>query len=360
MKKLLSFLFLSLILNLSAQKGLEKSADSMMKVHHIPEMAYAVITPDKILVQKIIGHHRIEQISEKPNANISDFFHLGSNTKAITGFIAGYLTEQNKIKWDTKFFDLFPEFKDKSNPKYLNITLSQILEHKAGIQPFTSGAEYQKLPVFKGNKSVKRQAFAQYVLTLPPVENDKPYNYSNAGYSVAAFMLEKVSGKTWEQLVQDVLKDKLKLQYTLGWPNRTDINQPWGHWEDPQLVSVAPETKYDLSMAEPGGDISMNIINYSKFIQLNLQGLTGKDNFLKVKTYQYLFNSSDHYSIGWGNVTINNIKYSEHQGTDGTFFAYTLINRSEPKAYIILINNASGQAQEGLFKFLKLLKKQYP
>ncbi|WJK00008.1 serine hydrolase domain-containing protein [Elizabethkingia anophelis] len=291
----------------------------MMKVHHIPEMAYAVITPDKILVQKIIGHHRIEQINEKPNANISDFFHLGSNTKAITGFIAGYLTEQNKIKWDTKFFDLFPEFKDKSNPKYLNITLSQILEHKAGIQPFTSGAEYQKLPVFKGNRSEKRQAFAQYVLTLPPVENDKPYNYSNAGYSVAAFMLEKVSGKTWEQLVQDVLKDKLKLQYTLGWPNRTDINQPWGHWEDPKLVSVAPETKYDLSMAEPGGDISMNIINYSKFIQLNLQGLTGKDNFLKAKTYQYLFNSSDNYSIGWGNVTINNIKGNEHQGTDGTF-----------------------------------------
>ncbi|MCT3921988.1 serine hydrolase [Elizabethkingia anophelis] len=360
MKKLLSFLFLSLILNLSAQKGLEKSADSMMKVHHIPEMAYAVITPDKILVQKTIGHHRIEQINEKPNANISDFFHLGSNTKAITGFIAGYLTEQNKIKWDTKFFDLFPEFKDKSNPKYLNITLSQILEHKAGIQPFTSGAEYQKLPVFKGNRSEKRQAFAQYVLTLPPVENDKPYNYSNAGYSVAAFMLEKVSGKTWEQLVQDVLKDKLKLQYTLGWPNRTDINQPWGHWESSQLVSVAPETKYDLSMAEPAGDISMNIINYSKYIQFNLQGLAGKDNFLKAKTYQYLFNSSDHYSIGWGNFIQNKTKYSEHLGTDGTFFAYTLINQSEPKAYIILINVGNAQAQKGLFKFLKLLKKQYP
>ncbi|MCL1689293.1 serine hydrolase [Elizabethkingia anophelis] len=360
MKKLLSFLFLSLILNLSAQKGLEKSPDSMMKVHHIPEMAYAVITPDKLLVQKTIGHHQIEQINEKPNANARDFFHLGSNTKAITGFIAGYLTEQNKIKWDTKFFDLFPEFKDKSNPKYLNITLSQILEHKAGIQPFTSGAEYQKLPVFKGNRSEKRQAFAQYVLTLPPVENDKPYNYSNAGYSVAAFMLEKVSGKTWEQLVQDVLKDKLKLQYTLGWPNRTDINQPWGHWESSQLVSVAPETKYDLSMAEPAGDISMNIINYSKYIQFNLQGLAEKDNFLKAKTYQYLFNSSDHYSIGWGNFIQNKTKYSEHLGTDGTFFAYTLINQSEPKAYIILINNGSGQAQNGLFKFLKLLKKQYP
>ncbi|MDX8568687.1 serine hydrolase [Elizabethkingia sp. HX XZB] len=360
MKKLLSFSFLSLILNLSAQKSLEKSADSIMKAHHIPEMAYAVITPDKILVQKTIGHHRIEQIHEKPNANISDFFHLGSNTKAITGFIAGYLTEQNKIKWDTKFFDLFPELKDKSNPKYLNITLSQLLEHKAGIQPFTSGAEYQKLPVFKGNKAEKRQAFAQYILTLPPIENDKPYNYSNAGYSVAAFMLEKVSGKTWEQLVQGVLKDKLKLQYTLGWPNRTNINQPWGHWEDPQLVSVAPETKYDLSMAEPAGDISMNIINYSKYIQFNLQGLAGKDNLLKAKTYQYLFNSSDHYSIGWGNSVLNNIKYSEHAGSDGTFFTYTLINQSESKAYIILINNASEQAQNGLFNFLELLKKQYP
>jgi hypothetical protein len=34
-----------------------------MKAHHIPEMAYAVVTPDKIAVQKTIGHHRIEQSS---------------------------------------------------------------------------------------------------------------------------------------------------------------------------------------------------------------------------------------------------------------------------------------------------------
>ena len=54
-----------------------------------------------------------------------------------------------------KIFRSVPELKDKSNPRYLNITLSQLLEHKAGIQPFTSGAEYQKLPVFKGNKPEK-------------------------------------------------------------------------------------------------------------------------------------------------------------------------------------------------------------
>lgn len=72
---------------------------------------------------------------------------------------------------------------------------------------------------------------------------------------------------------------------------------------------------------------------------------------MKAKTYQYLFNSSDHYSIGWGNFIQNKTKYSEHLGTDGTFFAYTHINRSEPKAYIILINNGSAQAQDGLFKF---------
>ncbi|MEL7676532.1 serine hydrolase [Elizabethkingia meningoseptica] len=359
-KKLLSFSVLLTGLVLFAQQNIEMKADSIMKAYHIPEMAYAVVTPDKIVVQHTTGHHRIEEINDKPNADIHDFFHLGSNTKAITGFIAGYLTEQNKIKWDQKFFDLFPELKDKSNPKYYNITLAQLLQHQAGIQPFTSGTEYQKLPSFKGSKAEKRQAFAKYLLTLPPVENNKPYNYSNAGYSIAALMMEKVSGKTWEQLVQDVLKDKLKLQYNLGWPNRTNINQPWGHWKNPQLESVAPTTAYDLSLAEPAGDISMNIVDYSKFIQLNLQGLAGKNNILKAKTYQYLFNSADHYSIGWANTVVNNKKYSDHLGTDGTFLAYTQINKSEPKAYIILVNNGSPEAQDGLFKFLKILKKQYP
>lgn len=355
-------LFLTSILffKISSAQNLEKLADSIITKNEIPEMTFAVVTKDSILIQRTIGHHKITEFKDKQNANSSDLFHLGSNTKAITGFISAHLVEKKKIKWNTKFFDLFPELKKKSNQKYYNITLEDLLSHRAFVQPFTSGLEYSKLPKFIGNKQQKRTEFAKYVLTLEPVNHENVYSYSNAGYSVATMMLEKVSGKSWEKLVSEILKSKLKLDFRFGWPNRNVENQPFGHWiENGKLVPVSPEINYDLSLAEPAGDLSMNIENYSSFIQLNISGLSGKNNFLKSETYKYLHTAKKDYAIGWGNYEKNNSEISEHAGSDGTFFSYAQIDRKNLIGYIVIVNSGTEKAQQGVFEMINLMKKKY-
>jgi CubicO group peptidase (beta-lactamase class C family) len=266
--KILLIIFLALSFNTILAQDFTKVAKDIMVRDSIPEMIFAVITKDSILIQNALGHHKITELNEKPNASINDFFHLGSNTKAITGFLAACLVEKDLIKWDTRFFDLFPELKNKSNPEYYNITLENLLTHRARIHPYTSGEENRKNPEFAGNKQERRAKFAEFVLTLPPVENNENFNYSNAGYSIAAVMLEKVSGKSWEELCTEILKEKLMIDFAFGWPNRNYENQPFGHWNDNGIiVPIPPETEYDLSLIEPGGDLSMNIGNFIKFIQ---------------------------------------------------------------------------------------------
>lgn len=342
-------------------QNLSKIADSLRVKYEIPEIAFAIISVDSINEMQTLGFHKIESRAKEDAANINDYFHLGSNTKAITGFICAYLVEENKIKWETKFFDLFPQWKNESNKAFYDITLKDLLSHRARIQPFTSGDEYLKLQKFRGTKSEKRRQFSKYLLTNQAVEsNDTTYNYSNAGYSIAALMIEKVSRTTWEELVNLVLKEKLNLNYKFGWPNRFEINQPWGHWiENDTLKSVSPETKYDLSLAEPAGDLSMQLKDYAKFVQLNLIGLEGTDNFLKSKTYEYLHYGKSEYSIGWGNVIEDNIEISEHAGSDGTFFCYTQIDKTRKKAFIIQMNCATEGAQKGLFELLEIMKHKY-
>jgi D-alanyl-D-alanine carboxypeptidase len=361
MKYLLTPFLLTIISITAKGQNLQIIADSIMVKNQIPEMAYAVITSDNILESKVLGYHRINQENEENKAKNTDYFHLGSNTKAITGYIAAYLVENNKIKWTTSFFDVFPTWKKRSNPYYYKITLADLLSHRARIQPYTSGSEYQRLPHFKGSKSEKRKRFSKYLLQKKPViTNQETYNYSNAGYSIAALMLEKVSGKTWEQLVNEVLFEKLNLNYKFGWPNRFELNQPWGHWiQNNTLQALAPSTDYNLNLAEPAGDISMPLKDYATFIQLNLQGLQGENNFLKKDTYEFLHFGTKNYSIGWANSNTQNEKLSEHAGSDGTFFSYTLIDKKKNLAYIILINSATDEAQQGLFEFLKLIKKKY-
>lgn len=321
-------------------------------------MAYAVVTTDKILQEQVLGYHQTGQTAKKDTALITDYFHLGSNTKAITGFIAAYLVEQNKISWDTKFFYLFPEWSAESDPAYINITLKDLLSHRAHIQPYTSGAEYQKLPKFSGTKSEQRKLFAVYLLKQNPVSSTtEKYNYSNAGYSIAALMLEKVSGLTWEQLVENIMNKKLNLHTKFGWPNLIDANQPWGHWViNNKLIALPPNTAYNLNLGEPAGDISMTLPNYIKFMQLNMAGLTGKSNLLKASTYDFLHYGIDDYAIGWGNANKKGKRRSDHAGSAGTFFCYTYFDNEKNIAYFVIANSGGKETEKGVFALLgKLL-----
>lgn len=336
-------------------------ADSLMLKNQIPELGFVVVSVDSILELKTLGFHRTDIKNKQTKANINDYFHLGSNTKAITGFIAAYLVENNKITWTTKFFDLFPNWKTKSNSAYYNITLADLLSHRAKIQPYTSGLEYQELPDFKGDKSNQRKQFAKYLLIEKPVEDKgNTYNYSNAGYSIAALMLEKVSGKSWEQLTKEIMLTTLNLHIEFSWPNKINLNQPYGHWiENDTLRAITPDIDYNLALGEPAGDISMTLPDYAKFIQFNLKGLIGADNILKASTYDFIHYGLKDYSIGWGNTNKDDKQFSEHSGSAGTFFCYTLIDKKNKLAFIIVANSATQQTQQGIFKLLKEMRKKY-
>ena len=361
MKRLLiTILILIVLKSVYAQQPLT-FADTLILKNQIPELGFAVISKDSIIELRILGYHRNDSRNEQTKAKLSDNFHLGSNTKAITGFVAAHLVETKKIKWTTKFFDLFPSWKKSSNPAYYDVTLAELLSHRAKIQPYTSGLEFQELPDFKGDKAQQRRLFAKYLLYEKPVKNtERIYNYSNAGYSIASLMLEKVSGLSWERLTKETMLKLFNINIEFGFPNKLDNKQPFGHWiQNDSLKVVESDVDYNLALAEPAGDISMTLPDYAKFIQYNLKGLQGQDNVLKSTTYEYLHYGLTDYSIGWGNVNKSDKQFSEHSGSAGTFFCYTLLDKKRKLAYIIIANSATRQAQQGIFKLLDKLKQKY-
>lgn len=194
----------------------KKFADSIRQASSIPELAYAVVTSKETKEINWLGTHSIE-LSDPATA--TDRFHIGSNTKAMTAFIIAKYVEQKKLSWNDKFFDLFPDWKSQSRPEYFNITLQDLLSHRAAIQPF-QGFDDPEIPAFTGSKQQQRASFGKFVLTLPPAKKDstQSFVYSNADYSLAALMLEKQTGLSWEDLVEKVFNTDLHLGVKLSWP----------------------------------------------------------------------------------------------------------------------------------------------
>lgn len=339
-------------------------ADSLRIVKHIPEISYAVVNDKSILEMEAIGLHSVQL---KDPATLNDRFHIGSNTKAMTAFIIAKYVELGKLKWTTKFLDIFPEWKEKSRPEYTHITLQDLLSHKAGIQPFQGNAGFEtdeeiKLPVFKGSNPEKRNQYGQFILTIEPVKTDEnmPFVYSNAGYVLATLMLERTTGKTWEQLVEKVFNKDLKLDVKLSWPENQKKKDTWGHTSENNILSPVPSSTINrLEVDQPAGDINIKLKDYVKFIQLNLLGLEGKDNYLKADTYKFIHKGIENYSIGWYNIYENGKEFSTHGGSVGTYYTLVHIDRIKNQAYIIFTNSFNLDTQEGVKYLMRKLKANY-
>jgi D-alanyl-D-alanine carboxypeptidase len=339
------------------------STDVDMVRHHlreyrekygIPGMAAIVVTSESILS---IATDGVRKLGEPDSIQVDDRFHIGSNTKAMTGFVAGVLVEKGLMNWNTRILDVFPEFAESSKDVYRDKTLKDLLSHRARIMPFTSGPEFAMLPEFEGSKSERRKAFAGWLLEQEPAEIDtvRGYVYSNAGYGIAAAMLEKVTGKSWEQLMTDELFGPLGIDGRFGWPAFEDADQPWGHYYETDSQRVFPHDPHDEyqlpDIASAAGDVSVSILDYGKFLQANLIGLSGKDTVLTAVTYEFLHPCVDsmmQYGVGWGLREHEGYKVSRHNGSAGTFYCTALVFRDKDLALGIMMNAITMEAEKAL------------
>jgi CubicO group peptidase (beta-lactamase class C family) len=358
MRIITTIIFLSITTISFGQKTIQ-FADSIRNTYNIPEVSYAVVDSKSTLEIAALGKHSIDL---PDTATLNDRFHIGSNTKAMTAFIIAKYVEKGKLKWTTYFFDLFPEWKEKSKPDYANITLQDLLSHKAGIQPFQGDGDPQ-IPDFNGTNQEKRKQFGQFVLRLESVKIDdqNPFIYSNAGYTLATLMLEKVTGKSWEQLIEKVFNRDLKLNVKLSWPENQKLKDTWGHSTENGKLKPVPSTfDYHLDYTEPAGDLNIELKDYIKFIQLNLKGLEGQDNYLKSKTYKFIHKGVENYSLGWFNIHENGKELSVHSGTGAfTYFTIVHIDRIKNIAYIIFTNSFNNDTQQGVRLLMRKLKEDY-
>jgi D-alanyl-D-alanine carboxypeptidase len=372
--------FISLIMFSFYQDNSGKQNSTLMaqidsiRVHHsIPAVSFGVIRNDSVILSSTVGYRSIET---KAIAETGDLFHIGSNTKSFTSFIAAKSVEDKLISWDTKFFDLFPELKHESNSGYVDINLKELLSHRAHLIGFKDSSEVYPIVDYEKNISdvlglpEKRYEFIKQVLKYDPVPlyEHPDDRYSNAGYIAAAIMLEKATGKSWEDLINK-MSETLDLGLHIGWPDDVNPDQPIGHinpkdWVldiDKELIPLPPVLKkyhyfnQFMLLCRPSGHLSITLPGFLEYLRLNINGLDGQGNYLKPETYKELFYTYPDYSCGWMHEKYF-IPCFHHKGSAGTFNSIAIIVPEKKIGIVIMINVANGDA---INELAELLIKKY-
>ncbi len=321
--------------------------------HQLPSLAVTVFDQDRVLDEACYG---VRKLGESIPITLDDWFHIGSNGKAMTATMIAELVENGRLRYESTPLDIFPEWTDLIDPGYKEITLLQLLSHQAGLPPFEEDVEFKSLPEFEGTAVDIRREFALHILKSPPIHTPgSEFRYSNASFSLATTMAEKVSHEAWESMLHSKILRPLDIVGGVGWPAKADPHQPWGHiLVDEKIEPHDPNDEYQLEpMIAPAGDVYVKFRDYTKFLQMNLNALAGKNQHLKAETVQFLHTPHGRAGSGWGHQKIGDKTVSAHTGSADTFFAIALLNDDDSMAISMVTNITWEVAEKPCITLLK-------
>ncbi len=319
----------------------------------LPALAAAVVRGEKIVGQGAVG---VRKQGSHEMVTLTDKFHIGSNTKSMTATIAAMLVEEGKLSWQTTLSEVFPEIKTMS-AQYQAVTLEQLLSHRSGApENLDQDALWSRIRAHQGTPTEQRMFLLKNLTAQPPeVSPGTKFIYSNAGVVMAGAMLEKVTGKTWEDLMQKMLFDPLGMTAAgFGAPASPDkVDQPWGHlFLLGKLSPIPPGPGADNPAAiGPAGTVHCSIGDYAKYAAFHLQGANGKGKLLKAETFTKLHTpvSGQDYALGWIAVERDwaGGRALTHAGSNTMFFALIWIAPRKNIAVVVATNLGSDKAFEG-------------
>jgi CubicO group peptidase (beta-lactamase class C family) len=321
---------------------------------HLPAMQATVVNADGIVAHGSAGVTKLGGSDPVTNA---DAFHIGSCTKPFTATILGMLVEEKRIGWETKVTAIFPEWKIRSD--YADVTLADFLSHEAGLPPYGEEEEMAKLPPLKGTAAENRRGFAQYVLSQPPsIPPRTQFQYSNADYIIAAAIAEKLSHKSWEELVRSRIFEPLHLESAgIGWPSRV-----WGHEEvNGALKLVDPHGPYQLqNFLAPAGDLHMTTDDLAAFLRAHLLAMNGKTTLISPATAAVMHTKRKKSGLGFGVATVAGFSdVATHSGSADTMVTVIAIAPHDNVAVAVSTNAAGTTAEKAVGAELRELLTRF-
>jgi CubicO group peptidase (beta-lactamase class C family) len=291
-----------------------------------------VARDNEILFNKGFGSANLEW--DIPNSPATKF-RLGSVTKQFTAASILLLEEMGKLKIDDpikKYLPDAPEAWDK-------ITIFNLLTHTSGIPNFTSFPEYQKEQLTAHTPKQIVDIFRDKPLDFTP--GDK-MSYSNSGYILLGYLLEKVSGETYQNFLQKNIFDPLGMKDS-GYDSNSAIILHRAAGYSPAPIGYKNADYVDMSIPLSAGALYSTTEDLLRWEQGLFGGkLLSKESLSKMTT-PYKGN----YALGLMIGTDNGHKVIQHGGGIQGFVTH-LAYYPDDKITVAVLSNVMGAAPPGL------------
>ncbi len=215
-----------------------------------PGAAVEVIRKGQVVFQHGYGVtdlRALHKIDEHTN------FRLASLTKQFTAMAIMLLVHDGNLRYDESLAEVFLEF-----PAYgKTITIREILNHTSGLLDYEDlmAKQYGNTPDDQIPQISDAGVFALMekasTTQFPP---GSKWQYSNSGYCVLAMVIEKISGKSYGEFLQERIFVPLKMSNTLAYEKgKNEVSKrAYGHTADGTTFRETDQSSTSATLGDGG------------------------------------------------------------------------------------------------------------
>lgn len=242
-------------------KEIDNLVENSMKAFDVPGIAVGIIKDGNIIHAKGYG---LRSLASKEKTDENTLFGIASNSKAFTCAALGILVDEGKIKWDDKVRDYIPEFKLYNPYVTEEFTIRDLVTHRSGL-----GLGAGDLMFFPDSSDFELKDIIYNLRFLKQVSGFRTkYDYDNNLYIIAGEVVARVTGKSWDEFVDERIIGPLGMNKTATSFDRLKdkTNVIDGH--APVNGKVQVIARSSVKVGHAAGGINSNITDLCKWVQL--------------------------------------------------------------------------------------------
>lgn len=171
--------------------GFEEYVRTTLRDWHVPGIALSIIKDGAVIFSQGFGTRDVEHDLDVTRRTI---FPIGSSSKAFTTMALALLADEGKLDWDTPVKEYLPTFKLYDTFATERMTPRDLVCHRSGLPRHDL--------MWYGSPFTRKEIFDRLRYLEPSKDFRTVWQYQNLMYMTAGYLIEHISGHTWEEFVR--------------------------------------------------------------------------------------------------------------------------------------------------------------
>jgi CubicO group peptidase (beta-lactamase class C family) len=254
-----------------------------LKDWHVPGLSVVIVKDGKVVLMKGYG---VKNIQSSTPVDENTLFMIASNTKLFTGTALALLEHRGKLSLNDKVTKYFPGYRLYDSISTSIVTIRDLLTHRIGTKTFQGDF------TFWNTKLNREQIINKMRLLKPSSIFRQDYGYCNSCFLTAGEVVPKVTGRQWENFVEDSILIPLEMNNTYalstGIAQKPNVATPYTTSFSGKLTQVPYDNWNNLA---PAASIVSNVSDLSHWLLMQLD--SGRYSGKRVLPFDVLLKTRD-------------------------------------------------------------------